>query len=482
MWKLNIFSKNEIYQLHQSSLEILEQIGVQLDHEESLKLLDKAGASVDYKRRIVKIPENIILEALRSVKKKFTIKARDPKFDVEVGSGKLRCSMGSQLYIIDPFSRSRRDGSTKDIIRGCILGDALENIAIVAPIVVPQDKPLEVREVVSYHVGVKHTSKPLSIYLTQLMSAFHIVKLASIVAGGLDNLVKSKSLWYLANSITPLKYSYDTLAIVHYFAKLGLPIAFNSMPQAGMTGPMTLAGCIALGNAEILAGITLAFQINKELPILYINTPHVTDMRFGNISFGSPEQAILCIGAIQLAHFYDFPATVNAGLTDANIPDAQTGFEKALSAVLAILAGAEGIGAQGIVGADQGASLEQLVIDDEFISAILRVRKGFEISPEELALEVIKDVGVGGLFLMHRHTLTHARKVLWMPKVFNRLNWGQWIKRGGKDLLLRARERVEEILKEHQPQPLDRDIEKELDKAAEKVCKEILTKTGAKKD
>ena len=477
MWKLSIFSRDEIYQLHQTSLEILERTGIKLDHDRTLKLLDDLGATIDYKRKVAKIPENIVLEAVRNVQKSFVIRARNPKFNIEVGSGKLRCSMGTQLYIIDPLNRSRRPGLTKDIIKGCILGDALENITTVAPIVLPQDKPSEVREIASYHIGVKYTSKHLSVYFTQPASIPYLIELASIVAGGLKKLIEGKSLSYLANPLTPLKYTRDTLTIVHYFAKLGLPIAFNSMPQAGITGPMTLAGSIVLGNAEVLAGITIAFLINKRLPVFYINTPHITDMRYGSISFGSPEQAILCVGAIQLAHFYGFPATVNAGLTDANTLDAQMGFEKALTAVLAVLAGAESIGAQGIVGADQGACLEQLVLDNEFTSAILRVKKGCDVSPEELALEAINDVGIDGLFLTHRHTLTHARKVLWVPELFNRLDWNRWIKEGGKDLLIKAREKVEDILKKHNPELLDKDVEKELDETAERAYKEILTKT-----
>jgi len=469
-----LLSKNEVYQLHTTSLEILEQVGIQFKHEEVLKILERAGATIDYKQMIARFPENLIKEAIKKVEKKFIIRARSQRFNVEVGSGRLRCSMGSQLYIIDPFTKSRRLGTVNDIIKGCKIGDALENISIVAPIVLPYDVPFEIREIVSYELSIKHTSKPINIYITQITSVPYIVEIASIVAGGLENLKKWKSLVYLANPLTPLRYSPETLNMIQYFAKLSLPINFNSMPQAGLTAPMTLAGSIALGNAEILAGIVLAYLIGKRPPVLYSNTPHVTDMKTGNISFGSPEQALLCVGAVQLAHFYGFPATVNAGLTDSKLPDAQSGFEKALSAILALLAGAEGIGVQGILGADQGASFEQLVLDNEFISAILRILKGLEISPSELAFDIIKQVGIGGIFLTNRHTLINAHKVLWPPKLFDRLDWDRWVKQGSKDALIKAREEVDKILQRHQPETLDKDIEIMIDKVVKKAQQELI--------
>jgi trimethylamine--corrinoid protein Co-methyltransferase len=457
----------------------LEQVGVRFEDNDTLHLLDSAGARIDWKRRVARLPEHLVMDAVKSVRKRFTIRPRSPRFSVEVGSGRLRCSMGSQLYLIEPLARRRRLGVSEDIVRGCIVGDALDNISIVSPIVVPHDVPPKLSEVVAYQLGLKHTTKHLFLYITQGSSAPYLVAMASAVFGGLKGLAKNRGLIYLANPITPLRYTQETLRLINYFAGLGLPIYFNSMPQAGLTAPITLAGSIALGNAEILAGITVAHLHRKGLPILYANTPHTADMRRGDILFGAPEQALLCLGAVQLAHYYGFPATVNAGLTDSKLPDAQAGFEKALTTLVALWAGAEGIGAQGILGADQGACLEQLVLDDEFIGAALRVMEGLAVTPEELAGRVVNEVGVGGLFLAHPHTLSRARSALWCPKLFDREGWERWLQAGGRDSLQRAHSRVESILKEHLPEPLDRDVEREVDRIADRARRELLggTKT-----
>jgi trimethylamine--corrinoid protein Co-methyltransferase len=143
---------------------------------------------------------------------------------------------------------------------------------------------------------------------------------------------------------------------------------------------------------------------------------------------------------------------LNSALTDACVPDFQGGFEKGMSAIVALLSGAEGIGAQGIVGADQGTSLEQLVIDNEWASAIDHIfRLGFEVSEETLAVDLIQEVGIGGNYLAEEHTVRHMRQTYWPATVFNQASWEAWMRDGGKDVYARAHQRVQEILEDHYP-------------------------------
>ena len=175
-------------------------------------------------------------------------------------------------------------------------------------------------------------------------------------------------------------------------------------------------------------------------------------MRSALCSFGSPNQVLLGLAAIQLGHYYGFRVAVNSALTDACVPDFQSGFEKGLSAIVALLAGAESIGAQGIVGADQGTSCSKLVIDDEWASAIEHIyHLGFEVTEETLAVDVIKQVGIGGSYLAEDHTVRHMRETYWPATIFNQKSWDAWMAEGGKDAYARAHEKVQAILAAHYP-------------------------------
>jgi trimethylamine--corrinoid protein Co-methyltransferase len=194
------------------------------------------------------------------------------------------------------------------------------------------------------------------------------------------------------------------------------------------------------------------------------------DLRSALCSFGSPNQVLLGLGAIQLGRYYGYDVYVNSGLTDACLPDFQGGFEKGVSAIVALLAGARAVGAQGIVGADQGTSFEQLVIDNEWASAIDHVfRLGFEVNEETLAIDVIKKVGIGGNYLAEEHTVRHMHETYWPATIFNQRSWDAWMGDGGKDVHALAHQKVQKILAQHYPpEPLvSRQVIKELDALVE---------------
>jgi trimethylamine--corrinoid protein Co-methyltransferase len=169
-------------------------------------------------------------------------------------------------------------------------------------------------------------------------------------------------------------------------------------------------------------------------------------------SFGSPNQVLIGLAAVQLGRYYGYEVFVNSGLTDACLPDFQSGFEKGMTGMVGLLAGASGIGAMGIVGADQGTSFEQLVIDNEWASAYDHIfTRGVEVTPETLAVDVIQRVGVGGSFIAEEHTVRHMRETGWRSSLFNQASWDAWHADGGKDVYQKAHEKVEAILKQHYP-------------------------------
>jgi len=274
---------------------------------------------------------------------------------------------------------------------------------------------------------------------------------------------------------SPLLWGSNVLELLYEFASRGLPILFGPMVQAGASGPATLAGTLALENAEILGAITLAQILHPGLPVMYWGIPHLIDQKTCFMRFASPEVVLMGMAMAQIARYYNIPSVINLGMTDSNCGDAQFGVEAGM-VILGILAGADLYGHLGIVGQDQGSSLEQLVIHDEIIRYLLRIVRGIEVNDETLALDVIEKVGIGGTFLKERHTLKYIRSEYWFPELFNIGSWDSWYKKGAKDVLKLAAEKVEEILRSHQPEPLDKDVEKQINEIVYEADRTILRK------
>jgi trimethylamine---corrinoid protein Co-methyltransferase len=175
---------------------------------------------------------------------------------------------------------------------------------------------------------------------------------------------------------------------------------------------------------------------------------HSIDMRSLLCSFGSPNQALIGIGVAQMARHYGLRSGSNSGLSDSLSPDFQAGVEKGLTAVFSLLAGTAEMGCQGIVGADQGFSFEQLVLDNEWISMYNYVAKGIEVSEEAIAFDLMKSVGIGGNFISEDHTVEHLRECYWPSDIFARSPWGGEEPSGDSKALERAHDFVLSALRD----------------------------------
>lgn len=274
--------------------------------------------------------------------------------------------------------------------------------------------------------------------------------------------------------ISPLRFAETGLEILVTCARYGLPLCFAPMVQAAATGPATLAGTLALENAEVLAGIVIAQLLGPGCPVCYGGIPHIIDLRTMQISFGSPEQGLMAVAMAQMAQHYGLPSYINVGIGDSKLVDVQSGLERGMTLLMGALAGADTFGHMGIVGADQAASLEQLIVDNEMAAYVKRILRGFVVNEETLALEVIKRIGIGGNFLADEHTVAHFRQELWFPESFDRRSWEAWWANGAKSMVDWARERKEWILTHHRPEPLDPHLAREIDKIVAKATKELV--------
>jgi len=454
---LQILTDADVEAIKRGSMRVLSEVGMQVNHPGILKRLRDVGLEMSGPN--VLFEEKIVEDAIRKSTKRYTVHARNPAKSVHVGSGELRfLSSGGQRWIVDPVNKTRMRPTRSDLRDAIRLGDSLENVNIVGAMAIPDDLPVPGRAVYIYSELLKNSSKVVFSWVEHPEEATGVLRLLELVAGGTDALRGKPLTWYFCEPASPLRFTYESLEILRIFCERGLPVSFGPMVQAGLSGPVTLAGTVMQTNAEILAGVTIAQTLSPGNPVEYGGVCHIADMRSGDISFGSPEQGLMAAAIAQVGRSYGFAVHVNTGLTDAIVPDAQSGIEKATTMAVSALAGAELFGHLGIAGADQGASLDQLVIDNEIAGYVKRLVRGIRVTDETLAVDLIRQTRSGS-YLPTIHTTKHMRSEQWFPALLNRSRWESWIERNGRDLLSIARERKESALTEHQPESLDTALE-----------------------
>jgi trimethylamine--corrinoid protein Co-methyltransferase len=243
-------------------------------------------------------------------------------------------------------------------------------------------------------------------------------------------------------------------------------------PFPGSLSPVTLAGTIALSNANILAGLTLAQIINPGTPLIYCFYGGIMDMNVGSHVFGTPESALYTAAAVQLCHLYQVPSNMTVPAVSAKVPDAQCSFEKMMNALLPALSGVDCLSLfGGILDFGMSASYEQMLIDNEMAGQINYLCRGFEVTPQTLAEDVIKSIGHGGHFLQTEHTLRHFKEELFFPILSDRNGYETWKKQGSNNIVQRAEQKVEEILQEPY---LEDHLTAECSRDVDNVVKDIL--------
>jgi len=473
---LELLSAEEIQAIHETSLSILSRVGVIVHHVGVLARLAEAGARVDLPNQRAGFSEALVEAALEQAGKRYILHGRDPQKVARFGYGDLNLlSSPGQYAWFDHRTGARREALLSDTQAAARVGDALPHVSIVGAMTAPTDIPTPIRDVALTAELLKGTTKPTRCWPITRRSSRYVLEMYAAVAGGRDALRRHPMGEAFVEPISPLQFPETGLDVMLEFLEFGQPVSFGPMSQVAGTGPGTLAGTLAQENAEILAGIVIAQAHTPGAPVMYGGIPHIMDPRTSICSFGSAEQGLMAVAMCQMGHFYDLPVYVNVNLTDSKSLDVQAGMEKMGSLMLGALAGADLLGHAGIVGTDHGGSLPWLAIDDEAMAYVKRVVRGFGVDTERLALEVIAEVGPGGHYLTHPHTLAHYREELWVPgKTWTRDTYDAWASRGEKDMGQRAAERVEQILKDYQPEPIDPLLSVELDRILESARGELV--------
>lgn len=470
--RFQILSDEDLDRIHWSTLHILEKIGVQVDSPACRKLLKDNGCDVDEKTRVCKIPSNLVEEALIKKKGAFTLAGRNPKYDAKLDlNHSYMTANGNGAVAVDFETGERRGSMKKDVANSSRIIDALENVHIHWPMVSSTDQHPSVVHLHDLDASLNNTEKHV-MYETgvTLSDAKDLTEMGYIAAGGEKEYRQRPLTSCLQCTYAPLQHDAGVMDASLYFAKAGVPLVFFGMPQPGATGPATLVGSLAVGNAEVLSALTMIQLDTPGASVIYGMGNAPLDMRTTVRAGGSPEHAISSAMATELAHYYGMPSCVGVSAT-AKVPGDQSVLEYYTGCVGPLLAGADLMCGVGLLEDSSCLHYEEIVMDNEIIGVIARLIRGEWADEDTLALDVIEKVGVGKNFLAQRHTVDHLKSEHFRPTLIDRRSYDAWSQTGSKTLRDAARDRVKKILAEHKVAPMPEDRQKGLTAVIEKAKK-----------
>ena len=364
----------------------------------------------------------------------------------------------------------RRPATMEDVRASIRLADALDNVDFMGLPVSAQDVPAVMRPVVMAAELVKNTKKLGGIETFDRLDVDLITRIAEIAAGSTEALRRNPILVGYAEARSPLCLDRNMAEILIDYVKKGLPQSLDTMPNGGMTAPMTSAGVLALGIAETLAGLILGYAVDPDAIMSIDICVSKADMRSGLYTYASPERMPLLAAGVQMINdYYGCPSGTHGGKTDACYPGLQAGMEKAISMLFPLMAGSVGIGTMGHLENAVTFSPQQLVIDNEIAGGVRHMLEGFEVTPETLAVEVIKEIGPNGTFLDHEHTLRHLRQEVFPSKMFDRLNWSAAFAQPVYGIEERAKRVAAELMKRRTDSPLSAEQEWAIDQVVDEA-------------
>jgi trimethylamine--corrinoid protein Co-methyltransferase len=456
--RLKVLGRPQALAIHTAALEILEKTGVKMENQRARQLLIDAGATA-FDTDWVRIPARLAEEALRSAPRRILLYDQNGGKAMDLRDDNLYFGTGSDTtFTIDLESGRRRECVLNDTGRFARLIDALPNLSFMMAMSNPQDIPkIEFIYVYSFAEMVRNTNKPIIFIADRLEDMQRIHQLACMVAGGEDALRRKPFLLNYSEAISPLLFPVNVVDRLMFCAEKEIPICLPSGSNAGGGAPVTLAGAMALGIAENLAGLVIHQLTRPGAPFLFGPNVSALDMKSAVVSYGCPEWSLTQAALADMRdEIYGLPIWAFGGATDAKVVDAQAGAEAMFSIVTAMLSRCNLIHDVGYLEYGSTSSLEMVAIADELIAMALHFTRGIPVTKDTLALDAlerVKSAGAGGIFLTDDHTFDHFQEALFLPDLLDRSRYDTWVADGSRDLYRRSNAKVRDILATHQPQP-----------------------------
>ena len=443
-----LLTGGEVRRIHEASLEILAEVGIRVDFEGARERFAGHGCTVDSETRMVRLPPAVVEEFRALIPPTFTFHGRDPNFDRTIpDDGPLFATAGAAPDMVDPVDGRVRRGRSDDVARLAHMVNELPGYDVFTQPVTADDAPPGQFCLSALYPALKNTGKPVRVFPLDRAEAEQVVRLGEEVAGGREAFLERPCITCTYGAVlSPLLMDRETTEMLIYLAEAGVPAYDTLAPIGGVNAPASLAGTMALINAEWLAVAVLVQMTRPGTPQVHAFVPVLADLRTGAYAPGGVETGMMVMAMSQLARFYGIPSGASIGQTNAKLGDVQAGVEKGVLAVAGTLGGTDFLHFGGILDAFLAFDYGQMVIDGEIALMAKRLHRGMDFSEENLALEVIHEIGPGGMFVGHRHTLERMKTTAFLPDIAERQSRETWAEGGSLDAQARALRRVQQIL------------------------------------
>jgi trimethylamine--corrinoid protein Co-methyltransferase len=453
--RLSVWSEIECRRLHQATLELLADTGVDVRYEPAQELYRASGASVDGKR--VRIPARLVDDAVASAPREWALKPRGGETaPLILKDGNVYYGTGSDvLYMREPETGKRRRVRRADVEGMAALCEKLPDIDFIMSMGLPEDAPREIDDLVQVVAMLRGTRKPLLVAPRDGSVLARMQEMAALCG-------EKESFAIYAMPSPPLMHDPDALTKVIGCAELLIPLVYTPAPNMGATGPRSITGAALVGNAETLSGLVLHQHVGRGAPFVYGVGSGAMDMRTMTDPYVSPDALLAQQVGTDMARYYGLPSFSYAGMSDSKLLDEQWSLEAALSMAYGSLSRATLLHDVGYLESGLQSTYESIVLGDELVGYVRQFMREVPVSDYALALDEIKAVGPGGNFLATKYTRRHHRE-FWMPALLDHNVHDRWAAEGASTLGERVRARVADLLAAERPFRLTADQDAQLD-------------------
>lgn len=462
---LAILTPEQLDKIHDASMRILEEIGLEIVNPRAKTLMLQRGATQCAKTGYVLMDRALVMEQLKTVPSEFTLHARNPKFNRKMGGNYINFTPVASAPNSSDLDRGRRTGNFKDFCNFIRLGQYFNCLDTFSGYPVePVDLPAATRHLDAYAAFIKLSEKSWHVYSLgggRVEDGIAMIKIARQITDA--QLKQQPSIMTVVNTNSPLKVDEPMLDGLMLLAEYKQPVIVTPFTLAGAMSPVSLAGALSQQNAEALGVIAITQMVNPGAPVLYGGFTSNVDMKTGSPAFGTPEYAKAVMAGGQLARRYGIPyrtSSVNA----ANVVDAQATWETQVSLWSATMSHGNMIKhSAGWLEGGLCASFEKFIIDVEMIQIMLQTLTGITVNDDELAFDAIKEVGAGGHFFGSSHTYARYETAFHAPFVSDWSNYETWEENGALTATQRANKIYKDVLKQYQQPHLEAAVAEELD-------------------
>lgn len=462
---MEVVDEDAIAAIHETSMRILEEIGMDFLHPEARDILKAAGADVESDTARVRFDRALVAEAIAHAPPRFTLHSRNPARNLVLGGNHINFALVASAPNVSDLEGGRRDGNFKDYCDLIRLGHHLNVVHLFGGYPVePVDLPPQTRHLDCIHAFITLSDKVFhgySLGRTRILDAIEMTRIARGVTA--EQLAREPSLFTIINTSSPLRLDGPMIEGMIELARRNQVVCVTPFTLSGAMSPATIAGALAQQNAEALAGIAFTQIVNPGAPVIYGGFTSNVDMKSGAPAFGTPEYTRAAIAGGQLARRYHFPYR-SSNANACNAVDAQSVYESEMSLWGAVMGhGNLVMHAAGWMEGGLCASFEKTVVDAELLQTMAEFLQPLEVNEETLGLQAIREVGPGGHFFGAAHTLARYEKAFYSPLLSDWRNYEAWREDGARDATQRANRLYKELLREFEAPPLEASTREELD-------------------